>query len=75
MKEFKESHESKLFFTKLYAIKIAAKTVAECSGCDSTSSYMKRIYEMLHELYKTEEEHEKEINTSIINDSNTCMPS
>ena len=66
MPDFKPPKEIDDFFKKLYAIKMIAKTVGECSKEPEVALYMRKIYKMLHELYKTEEEKENEKNIDAI---------
>lgn len=76
MESFKAPASLDLFFKRVHEItQIAKRKSLDEKSNEKVREFAADIYQKLHELYKTQEEYEKEINTSIINDSNTCMPS
>lgn len=70
MKEYQASEELQLFFKRLYEIKDFIKDEAENNESSSNRAFAQEIYDKLHKLIKTEEEHEKD--TKLIDTAITC---
>lgn len=58
MEEFKPPASMDLFFKRLHGIKCSLKDASESHLEESVQLFALSIYKELHELYKTEEEHE-----------------
>lgn len=69
MEEFKPPESMNLFFKRLHALKNSVKAASESHPDQNVQIFALSIYQELHELYKTEEEHENSDCTSSCSDA------
>lgn len=67
MEEFKPPANLDLFFKRLHGIKCSLLAASESHTSEDVQLFALSIYKELHELYKTEEEHENSCTSSNTN--------
>lgn len=67
MEEFKPPENLDLFFKRLHGIKYSLKVASDSHTSEDVQLFALSIYKELHELYKTEEEHENSCTSSNTN--------